>query len=150
MMTKFISTRIRVFLCVIVLTFVLFGLGWFLTDTFFQLHGEEKVYTQLASVSYVDMTQVLANYEQKHEAFLQELEPSLQQVDPRRPPITVWLPAVGVNGYEGYVSEVDLRWTPFGDNLYGASEFVKVYDGYFMIPVFAPDFSAIIDYFIVE
>ena len=99
-----------------------------------------------------DMQRVLADYAEKYERYVQDYqeifghdEQSLSLIRP------VWTRVVSENGYEGYVSAVDLDWPGVAVPREEVSEIINPYRGQFRaIPVFANDFSEIIDYFLIS
>ena len=98
-----------------------------------------------------DMESILGDYDAKYEQYLYAFQEiavhdakSLQAIRPE------WIPAVGENNFEGYVSGVDLTWPGLSVSDEEAIELFNSYLGqYRAIPVFAPDFSEIVDYFLI-
>lgn len=98
-----------------------------------------------------DMESILADYAKKYEQYVhyyQESyahdEESLKAIRPE------WLDVVGENENEGCISAVDLEWPGWWIPREEVLGIIEPYRGqYRAIPVFAYDFSEIIDYFII-
>ena len=111
---------------------------------------------ELLLADYGDIEIVLNDYSaaydeylQKHKEFYSHDEVSMRTYRPR------WTGVVGANGYSGFISGVDMDWfstirliEEFGEDF---NERSSEYSGRSKaIPVFAPDFSEIIDYVVLE
>ena len=142
-------------LSMLTLTIVLLGLGWFIlphmvTHSYVAAYvqnpvliddGVRESWHELLLSPDIDIEQVLADYALKHEEFSKSFT--------SRP---LWVRALGINGYEGYVSLADLFWPMFNATHEEYAEFERygTVHGRRIIPVFASDFSAIIDYFVMQ
>ena len=145
---------------VIVTTIVLLTLGWFVlqhqlvsyeavplaqnTDYFHtsDIVIAEASWHELLLAPYVDMEKVLTDYALRHEEHLRRFS-----AESELPP--EWLRALGANGYEGYVSWVDLDWPPFAPTPEETLELARIYHGVRIVPVFSTCFSSIIDYYVI-
>ena len=103
-----------------------------------------------------DMEQILADYATMYQSYLQSFQEKYAHDE-----VSLglardeWVRVVGENGHEGYVSGPDLEWPVVVAGvvlpLEETSEMFSAYSGQARaIPVFALDFSEIVDYFLIS